>query len=190
MHNFQLDFMSRLIKGRSRLLLCREHVTKCKLLVEKYLQLISCGLRHLLCAHILSVLRVFQTTNLVFFVLTTNKLFETWRLTKVESNSDYRITPRAQRNSSNFKVVLKIFVIMGVTWFSELFGFILSWIYGRNKVWKFFVLNDVINLLQGVFIFIVLVCKSSVFSQLWPGLNKNREKKISINAVTKETSLN
>ena len=128
----------------------------------------------------------FQTTNFVFFVLTTNKLYETWRLTKENLDSnEYRISPRAQRNSNNFKVILKIFVIMGVTWFSELFGFILSWIYGRDAVWKYFVLNDVINLLQGVCIFLVLVCKPSVLGKF-----RMPSKKISVcTPVTNETSL-
>ena len=92
---------------------------------------------------------IFQTANLVFFVLTSRKLYETWRLTKANlDTNEFRVSPRAQRNSNNFKVIFKIFVIMGVTWFSELFGFILSWICGRDKVWKYFVLNDIINLLQ------------------------------------------
>ena len=95
---------------------------------------------------------IFQTANLVFFVLTSRKLYETWRLTKANlDTNEFRVSPRAQRNSNNFKVIFKIFVIMGVTWFSELFGFILSWICGRDKVWKYFVLNDIINLLQACY---------------------------------------
>lgn len=137
-------------------------------------------------ANTLNIFNIFQTTNFVFFVLTTNKLYETWRLTKENLDSnEYRISPRAQRNSNNFKVILKIFVIMGVTWFSELFGFILSWIYGRDAVWKYFVLNDVINLLQGVCIFLVLVCKPSVLGKF-----RMPSKKISVcTPVTNETSL-
>ena len=41
-----------------------------------------------------------------------------------------------------------------------------SWIYDRERVWKYFVFNDVINLLQGLLIFIVLVCKKSVLAKL------------------------
>ena len=119
--------------------------------------------------NMLFLLLFFQTANLVFFVLTSRKLYETWRLTQANlgTSKEFRISPRAQRNSNNFKVIFKIFVIMGVTWFSELFGFILSWICGRDKVWKYFVLNDIINLLQGVLIFIVLICKPSVIGK-WP----------------------
>ena len=115
----------------------------------------------------------FQSANLVFFVLTSQKLFETWRLTKLanlenSSSNEFRISPRTQRNSNNFKVIFKIFVIMGLTWFSELFGFLLSWVYGRENVWKYFVLNDIINLLQGVLIFIALICKPTVLGRCIP----------------------
>ena len=145
----------------------------------------------------------FQTANLVFFVLTSRKLYETWRLTKANlDTNEFRVSPRAQRNSNNFKVIFKIFVIMGVTWFSELFGFILSWICGRDKVWKYFVLNDIINLLQGVLIFIVLICKPSVMGKWMPEMpscflfgskpkTSSRKHKISVCTTvnTKDTSL-
>ena len=126
----------------------------------------------------------FQSANLVFFLLTSRKLYETWRLTKLNnldnnSNSapghEYRISPRAQRNTNNFKVILKLFVIMGITWFSELFGFIMSWIYGRDQVWKYFVFNDIVNLSQGVFIFIILICKSSVLHHLCCSRRRRQE---------------
>ena len=68
-------------------------------------------------------------------------------------------------------------------------GFTLSWIYGRDRVWRYFVFNDVINLLQGVFIFFVLVCKPSVLSQIWP-LSFPDRKKISITQVTQVTISN
>ena len=123
----------------------------------------------------------FQTTNLVFFILTIKKLIETWRLTKLES-SEYRVSPRTQRNSNNFKIIFKMFVIMGITWFSELFGFALSWVYGRDRVWKYFVFNDIINLSQGVLIFIVLICKPSVLNKILPKMPK---KKISV--ITNES---
>ena len=137
----------------------------------------------------------FQTANLVFFVLTSRKLYETWRLTQANlgTSKEFRISPRAQRNSNNFKVIFKIFVIMGVTWFSELFGFILSWICGRDKVWKYFVLNDIINLLQGVLIFIVLICKPSVIGKwpVWAKIPNPTKHKISVCTPvnTKDTSM-
>ena len=128
-------------------------------------------------------------------MLTSRKLYETWRLTQANlgTSKEFRISPRAQRNSNNFKVIFKIFVIMGVTWFSELFGFILSWICGRDKVWKYFVLNDIINLLQGVLIFIVLICKPSVIGKwpFWDKILNPTKHKISVCTPvnTKDTSM-
>ena len=145
--------------------------------------------------NMLFLLLFFQTANLVFFVLTSRKLYETWRLTQANlgTSKEFRISPRAQRNSNNFKVIFKIFVIMGVTWFSELFGFILSWICGRDKVWKYFVLNDIINLLQGVLIFIVLICKPSVIGKwpFWAKILNPTKHKISVCTPvnTKDTSM-
>ena len=203
----------------------------------------------------------FQTANVVFFVLTSKQLYESWKFTRSQLKNEtssgntavstIRICPRRQNANQNFKVILKLFVVMGITHFSELIGkakhmpfknkyklfvldipdssdfqfhgkieklflsrnsmiylnffrenalylhflalfligFTLSWIYGRDRVWKYFVFNDVINLLQGVFIFFVLVCKPSVLSQIWP-LSFPDRKKISISQVTQVTISN
>lgn len=144
-------------------------------------------------------LLVIQTANVVFFVLTSKQLYESWKFTRSQLKNEtssgntavstIRICPRRQNANQNFKVILKLFVVMGITHFSELIGFTLSWIYGRDRVWRYFVFNDVINLLQGVFIFFVLVCKPSVLSQIWP-LSFPDRKKISISQVTQVTISN
>jgi len=134
-----------------------------------------------------------------FFLLTSKQLYESWKFTRSQLKNEtssgntavstIRICPRRQNANQNFKVILKLFVVMGITHFSELIGFTLSWIYGRDRVWRYFVFNDVINLLQGVFIFFVLVCKPSVLSQIWP-LSFPDRKKISISQVTQVTISN
>ena len=63
-------------------------------------------------------------------------------------------------------MLLKIFVVMGVTYFFEFIGFILSWIYGTEHVWKYLVVNNIINALQGVLIFVVLICKRPILHKL------------------------
>ena len=47
------------------------------------------------------------------------------------------------------KVILKLFVVMGVTWLSELCYFVVGWAVGREVVWKYFAINDFINFSQG-----------------------------------------
>ena len=63
-------------------------------------------------------------------------------------------------------MLLKIFVVMGVTYFFEFVGFILSWLYGTEKVWKYLVFNNIVNALQGVLIFVVLICKRPICKML------------------------
>ncbi len=38
---------------------------------------------------------------------------------------------------------------MGVTWMSELIYFLVGWIFGKQVVWKYFIVNDFINFSQG-----------------------------------------
>jgi hypothetical protein len=54
---------------------------------------------------------------------------------------------------------LKLFITMGLLWLMES----ISWIFEKEneKNYTFFV-TDVLNCLQGVFIFIIFVCKKSV----------------------------
>ena len=63
-------------------------------------------------------------------------------------------------------MLLKIFIVMGVTYFFEFIGFILTWIYGEHVVWKYFVFNNIVNALQGFLIFAVLICKRPILRRL------------------------
>ena len=49
------------------------------------------------------------------------------------------------------KVILKLFVVMGVTWLSDLCYFVVGWAVGREQVWKYFAINDFINFSQGTY---------------------------------------
>ena len=63
-------------------------------------------------------------------------------------------------------MLLKIFIVMGVTYFFEFIGFILSWKYGNETVGKYFIVNNIVNALQGVLIFVVLICKKSILKKM------------------------
>ena len=63
-------------------------------------------------------------------------------------------------------MLLKIFIVMGVTYFFEFLGFILSWKYGNETVGKYFIVNNIVNALQGVLIFVVLICKKPILKKL------------------------
>ena len=115
----------------------------------------------------------FQTANVVFFVLTSKQLYESWKFTRSQLKNEtssgntavstIRICPRRQNANQNFKVILKLFVVMGITHFSELIGkdiftslkwfsisrenreIILFWIYTRpwNIIHRFYSLMSV-----------------------------------------------
>ncbi|KAK6630687.1 hypothetical protein RUM44_002856 [Polyplax serrata] len=54
----------------------------------------------------------------------------------------------------------KLFLLMGLTWITE----IVSWAVGGPDYYWYF--SDVLNLLRAVFIFILFICKRSVFESL------------------------
>ena len=63
-------------------------------------------------------------------MLTSKQLYESWKFTRSQlknettssSSATIRICPRRQNANQNFKVILKLFVVMGITHFSELIG--------------------------------------------------------------------
>ena len=62
---------------------------------------------------------------------------------------------------------------MGVTWLSEFVNFVSGWIFGEDNIWKYVFFNDIINLSQGILIFLVLVCKKTVYAKLSKRLRPN-----------------
>ncbi|KAK6638269.1 hypothetical protein RUM44_008698 [Polyplax serrata] len=93
--------------------------------------------------------------NLVLFALTARELTcGLWRSEVVKST-----TERATLG----KVCLKLVVVMGITWIAD----VTSWAVGGQSAWY---VTDIINALQGVFIFIVVGCQPQIwatFRRLW-----------------------
>ncbi|KAH8295580.1 hypothetical protein KR018_006221, partial [Drosophila ironensis] len=88
--------------------------------------------------------------NIVLFLSTTHQLTcGLWKRDDVKSSTE---------KSALGRVCLKLVVVMGVTWIAE----IISWLVGGpHGVWFF---TDLINALQGVFIFIVVGCQPQVWT--------------------------
>ncbi|XP_016931738.2 probable G-protein coupled receptor Mth-like 1 [Drosophila suzukii] len=88
--------------------------------------------------------------NIALFVSTTHQLTcGLWKREDVKSSSE---------KSALGRVCLKLVVVMGVTWIAD----ILSWLVGGpHGAWFF---TDLINALQGVFIFIVVGCQPQVWT--------------------------
>ncbi|CAH0554466.1 unnamed protein product [Brassicogethes aeneus] len=94
--------------------------------------------------------------NLALFALTARELTcGLWKRELVKSTTERAALGR---------VCMKLVVVMGVTWIAD----ILSWaVGGPQEIWY---LTDIINCLQGVFIFIVVGLQPQVFSavkRLW-----------------------
>ncbi|XP_043216131.1 uncharacterized protein LOC122378743 [Amphibalanus amphitrite] len=65
----------------------------------------------------------------------------------------------AKQQGKRRKLCAKLFLIMGITWVAEL----LSYLIGDSPVWYFF---DVINILQGFFIFVAFILRPKVLQYI------------------------
>jgi len=65
----------------------------------------------------------------------------------------------AKQQSKRRRLCAKLFLIMGITWVAEL----LSYLIGDSPVWYFF---DVINILQGFFIFVAFILRPKVLQYI------------------------
>lgn len=88
--------------------------------------------------------------NIVLFISTTHQLTcGLWKRDDVKSTTE---------KTALGKVCLKLVVVMGVTWIAD----VISWVVGGpHSAWFF---TDMINALQGVFIFIVVGCQPQVWA--------------------------
>ncbi|KAH8245356.1 hypothetical protein KR032_009500, partial [Drosophila birchii] len=88
--------------------------------------------------------------NIALFVSTTHQLTcGLWKRDDAKTSTE---------KSALGRVCLKLVVVMGLTWIAE----ILSWVVGGpHGAWFF---TDLINALQGVFIFIVVGCQPQVYT--------------------------
>ncbi|KAF4520664.1 hypothetical protein B566_EDAN006340 [Ephemera danica] len=89
--------------------------------------------------------------NLLFFILTAIKLVFLWKEGAALENGESRTHNRKNKDKQRFVMYLKLFIVMGLSWSLE----ILSWaIGGPDESWY---VTDSINLLQGLWIFILCV---------------------------------
>ncbi|CAH2095979.1 unnamed protein product [Euphydryas editha] len=98
-------------------------------------------------------------SNWLFFLLTA---FNIWRLNRstVMLDSACAGSPAAHRNQRNrLMVYLKLSVIMGLNWLLEVVSFLTPTLY----IWNF---TDLYNLLIGVLIFWIFVCKKKTYRGL------------------------
>ena len=94
----------------------------------------STQLANFLYFHLLML--IVQLANLLFFLLTVRALYTSWKQsTNLRLNR--QSSPKQEKNINRFWVILKLYVVMGGTWLFEVTGFLLSWRYGKNAVWRY-----------------------------------------------------
>ncbi|XP_075977842.1 putative G-protein coupled receptor Mth-like 3 [Anticarsia gemmatalis] len=89
-------------------------------------------------------------SNLIFFTLTAINLAEIKKQTKVLNRKDQQ----------RFVLYIKLFIVMGVNWLLE----VVSSLYAtEHYIWKF---TDAYNVLIGLIIFIIFVCKKNTLKMI------------------------
>ena len=89
-----------------------------------------------------------------------NMVFGFWSRNAEKANISNAQAAR-QNSKIRLKAVLKLFLVMGLTWTLETISWSLEYCLGKEKVWKVTVVFDVINALQVFGHFYGLSCKSS-----------------------------
>ncbi len=59
-----------------------------------------------------------------------------------------------------FRVIFSLFILMGISWLTEIISIFVG---GAAKLWIAF---DIFNILTGVVVFIIFICKPTVWSRL------------------------
>ncbi|SPP84809.1 blast:Probable G-protein coupled receptor Mth-like 10 [Drosophila guanche] len=105
--------------------------------------------------------------NTVMFVMTSVKIHGVQReMARIIAREDSTKNLRTEKDNARrvllrlrFGLFLRLFIIMGVTWSSE----IISYFVGNDKKWsKIFYISDLCNAMQGFLIFMLFVMKKKV----------------------------
>ncbi|CAH2095973.1 unnamed protein product [Euphydryas editha] len=103
--------------------------------------------------------------NMVFFVLTAVKIAQIKKQVAVLKRKDSARNNKQQKEQQRLLLYIKLFIVMGINWLLE----VISALYPKaDYIWRFV---DSYNVLVGLIIFIIFVCKRKIF-----GLMKKRIK--------------
>ncbi len=111
-------------------------------------------------------------TNVVLFVLTAihcNKIKS--EITRMQCAKDNEAQDKKRKflaDRAKYMMNIKLFIVMGVTWLLE----ILATLYqDMEQLWYF---SDIFNILQGVLVFVIFVCKAKVWEAIKQRLGINK----------------
>jgi len=104
------------------------------------------------------IISIIMVSNLLCFLITGYNLISHWVQMK-----DLQTSANDSNGNGPFtqlRILVTLFILMGVPWILEVVSA------ATNPAWEYSLLLNIINLCQGILIFLVLVCKASVLSGL------------------------
>jgi len=107
--------------------------------------------------------------NIICFLVTAIHLHKHWHdMKNVQTSCSDGLV-------DHFSIIVKLSVIMGVPWILDIVSAGLEYQYG-SKVFEVSVILDILNLLSGILIFLSLICKPSVWTQIKKSYSKKIDK--------------
>merc|ERR1719189_2225146 len=130
------------------------------------------------------IVLVIITFNIVCFSVTAFNLSRHWQAMK-----DIQTTSGSDGLVEHFTIIIKLSVIMGVPWILDVISAGLKYSLG-SQIFSVQVALDILNLLTGILIFLSLICKPSVWSQIKASYSGSEERRNlqSSNGSTSSTS--
>ncbi|CAL4092837.1 unnamed protein product, partial [Meganyctiphanes norvegica] len=103
------------------------------------------------------VILLLTFVNIFFFIHVTITLVRNHRQTKKILQSPNSSQSNSEKKQSKMWLYIKLFLVMGITWIIEVIS-------SKDCGW---IVGDIFNLLQGVLIFVITVCKKDVFNKIY-----------------------
>lgn len=128
-----------------------------------YRQLFLDGLPQLL--YFYGPMAVLLIINAVLFIITAHTI-----RCSIRDNQKMLRSKDSQRhfesNKQDYVLYIKLFIAMGMNWSLELISWIVEWCLGDKKLDWIWYPTDFCNTIYGIFIFIIFVCKRTVWIKL------------------------
>ncbi|XP_022210857.2 probable G-protein coupled receptor Mth-like 11 [Drosophila obscura] len=108
-----------------------------------------------------SPLLILMLLNGTMFALTTRYIY-------VENKKNQRVLnknerQRKSRNKANYRVYLRLFIIMGGSWILEIIGYVCTL---ENILEHFVTVSDIVNCSQGIIIFLATFCNRDILKAM------------------------
>merc|ERR1711997_783569 len=117
------------------------------------------------------IVLVIITFNIACFSVTAFNLSRHWQAMK-----DIQTTSGSDGLVEHFTIIIKLSVIMGVPWILDVISAGLKYSLG-SQIFSVQVALDILNLLTGILIFLSLICKPSVWSQIKASYSGSEERR-------------